>query len=193
MIHGRVTPLRGAAAAHETLTRGATFLAALAERPVIAGGWPEGRQARVRARFLANCLRELDRFLHGLLDELGASAGHVVREDQRNTANKLRAYGVPVTGPVATGGMLVSADEARLRALGRSSACLIHCNGWVRRPDVAGGDTMTVGWREASGPALARYPLGTRLVPGTAEIVDVCGFYDRLGHRLLLTPPAGAA
>ena len=187
MIHGRVTPLRGAAAAHATLTRGATFLAALAERPVIADGWPRGGDARVRARFLANCLRELDRFLHGLLDELGASAGHVVREDQRNTANKLRAYGVP-----AAGGALVSADEARLRALGRSSACLIHCNGWVRRPDVAGGDAMTVGWREASGPALARYALGTRLAPGAAEIIDICGFYDRLGHRLLLTPPAAA-
>ena len=191
MIHGRVTPLRGAAAAHETLTRGATFLAALAERPVIADGWPEGRQARVRARFLANCLRELDRFLHGLLDELGASAGHVVREDQRNTANKLRAYGIPAARATGAGG-LVSADEARLRALGRSSACLIHCNGWVRRPDVAGGDTMTVGWREASGPALARYALGTRLAPGAAEIIDVCGFYDRLGNRLLLTPPAAA-
>ena len=188
MIHGRVTPLRGAAAAHETLIRGATFLAALAERPVIAGGWPEGRQARVRARFIANCLRELDRFLHGLLDELGASAGHVVREDQRNTANKLRAYGVP-----ATGVPLVSADEARLRALGRSSACLIHCNGWVRRPDILGGDTMTVGWREASGSALAQYTLGSRLAPGAAEIIDVCGFYDRLGNRLLLTPPAAPA
>ncbi|GAA0657386.1 hypothetical protein FHT00_002283 [Sphingomonas insulae] len=192
MIHTRVTPLRGAAAAHETLTRGATFLAALAERPVITDGWPEGRQARVRARFLANCLRELDRFLHGLLDELGASAGHVVREDQRNTANKLRAYGVPAAGVFATGGALVSADEARLRALGRSSACLIHCNGWVRRPDVAGGDTMTVGWRETSGPALARYALGTRLAPGAAEIIDVCGFYDRLGDRLLLTSPLAA-
>jgi hypothetical protein len=185
VIHTRVTPLRGAAAAHETLIRGATFLAALATRPVIADGWPRGGDARVRARFLANCLRELDRFLHGLLDELGASAGHVVREDQRNTANKLRAYRVP-----AAGGALASADEARLRALGRSSACLIHCNGWVRRPDVAGGDTMTVGWHEASGPALARYTLGTRLAPGAAEIIDVCGFYDRLGDRLLLTPPA---
>ena len=74
MIHARVTPLRGAAAAHDTLIRGASFLAALAERPVIADGWPEGRDAHVRARFVANCLRELDRFLHGLLDALGASA-----------------------------------------------------------------------------------------------------------------------
>ena len=189
MIHTRVTPLRGAAAAHDTLTRGATFLAALAERPVIADGWPQGPHARTRARFVANCLRELDRFLHGLLDELGASAGHVVREDQRNTANKLRAYGVPVAGPVATGGMLVSADEARLRALGRSSACLIHCNGWVRRPDVAGGSMMTAGWRADVGDELRRYPLGTRLAPGRTEIIDVCRFYDRLGHRLMLALP----
>ncbi len=191
MIHARVTPLRGAAAAHETLSRGATFLAALAERPVIADGWPDGRHARTRARFVANCLRELDRFLHGLLDELGASAGHVVREDQRNTANKLRAYRVPPL-PVAPGDTpsAVQADEARLRALGRSSACLIHCNGWVRRPDVAGGDMMTAGWRGSTGLALARYPLGARLAPGAVEIIDICRFYDRLGDRLILTPAA---
>jgi hypothetical protein len=181
VIHTRVTPLRGAAAAHDTLTRGATFLAALAERPVITDGWPQGAHARTRARFVANCLRELDRFLHGLLDELGASAGHVVREEQRNTANKLRDYGVhPLT---------LGADRARLLALGRSSACLIHCNGVVRRPDVAGGSVMTAGWRATAGDELRRYALGTRLAPGRAEIIDVCRFYDRLGHRLMLAPP----
>ena len=182
MIHARVTPLRGAAAAHDTLTRGATFLAALADRPVITDGWPQGPHARTRARFVANCLRELDRFLHGLLDELGASAGHVVREDQHNTANKLRDYGVALLG--------APADEARLRALGRSSACLIHCNGLVRRPDIAGGSVMTAGWRAAGGDGLRRYPLGARLAPGRAEIIDVCRFYDRLGQRLMLAPPA---
>ena len=180
MIHTRVTPLRGAAAAHDTLTRGATFLAALAERPVIADGWPQGNDARVRARFVANCLRELDRFLHGLLDELAAAAGHIVREGQRNTANKLRDYGVhPLTA---------RADEARLRALGRSSACLVHCNGVVRRADVSGGTVMTAGWHGA-GDALRRYPLGTRITPGRAEIVDVCRFYARLGDQLMLAPP----
>lgn len=185
MIHARVTPLRGAAAAHATLTRGATFLAALAERPVIADGWPQGRDARVRARFVANCLRELDRFLHGLLDELGASAGHVVREEQRNTANKLRDFGLH---PLAA-----RDDQFRLRALGRSSACLIHCDGWVRRPDVSGGAVMTAGWSEPAGEDLRRYPLGTRLAPGSAEIIDICRFYDALGDRLILTPPAARA
>ncbi len=180
MIHSRVTPLRGAAAAHDTLTRGATFLAALAERPVIADGWPQGPQARTRARFVANCLRELDRFLHGLLDELGASAGQTVREEQRNTANKLRDLGVHR--------LAAEEDQRRLRALGRSSACLIHCDGWVRRPDVAGGQVMTAGWSVSSGDALRRYPLGARLVPGSAEIIDICRFYDRLGKRLILTP-----
>jgi hypothetical protein len=185
VIHARVTPLRGAAAAHDTLIRGATFLAALAERPVIADGWPQGPHARTRARFLANCLRELDRFLHGLLDELGASAGHVVRKDQRNTANKLRDYGVH---PLAA-----RDDQARLRALGRSSACLIHCNGWVRRPDVTGGAVMTAGWSATESPDLAQYPLGARLTPGAAEIIDICRFYDGLGDRLILTPPAPPA
>ncbi len=181
MIHTRVTPLRGAAAAHDTLIRGASFLAALAERPVIADGWPEGRDGRVRARFVANCLRELDRFLHGLLDALGASAGHVVREEQRNTANKLRDFGVH---PLAAG-----EDQMRLRALGRSSACLIHCDGWVMRPDVTGGDTMTAGWNGVEGDDLARYPIGARLAPGSAEIIDVCRFYDALGERLIVMPP----
>jgi hypothetical protein len=178
----RVTPLRGAAAAHETLARGASFLAALADRPVIAETWPEGRMARTRARFIANCLRELDRFLHGLLDELGASTGQIVREDQRNTANKLRDFGVH---PLAA-----RDDQHRLRALGRSSACLIHCDGWVRRPDVAGGDTMTAGWSEPVGAALRRYPLGARLAPGRDELIDICGFYDALGDRLLRARPA---
>lgn len=191
MIHARVTPLRGAAAAHDTLIRGATFLAALAERPILAARWPEGLPgpeglpARRRARFVANCLRELDRFLHGLLDELGASAGHVVREDQHNTANKLRDFGVH---PAAAG-----ADQRRLRALGRSSACLIHCDGWVRRPDIDGGDTMTAGWNAADGAALRRYALGMRLTPGPAEIIDICRFYDDLGERLIVMPPAAAA
>lgn len=181
MIHARVPPLRGAAAAHDTLTRGATFLAALAERPVITDGWPQGVHARTRARFVANCLRELDGFLHGLLDALSASAGQVVREDQRNTANKLRNHAVPAVG--------LRADEVRLRALGRSTACLIHCNGWVRRPDIVGGAMMTAGWRTAAGDELRRYPLGTHLAPGRAEIIDVCRFYDRLGQQLMVTPP----
>ncbi len=185
MIHSRVTPLRGTAAAHETLIRGATFLTALADRPVITDGWPKGPDARVRARFVANCLRELDRFLHGLLDALGASAGHVVREDQRNTANKLRDFGVH---PLAE-----RDDQLRLRALGRSSACLIHCDGWVRRPDVAGGDVMTAGWTGNTGVDLRRYPLGARLAPGRDELIDICRFYDRLGDRLIVMPPNAAA
>ncbi|MEI5687979.1 hypothetical protein [Sphingomonas kyungheensis] len=173
----RAAPLQGAAAAHATLTRGATFLAALADRPMLAGHWPDGAAARPRARFVANCLRELDRFLHTLLDELGSSAGQRVDREQRNTANKLRDYG----GPALTAG----ADRLRLLALGRSSACLIHCNGLVRRPDVAGGDGMTAGWRGTAGETLRRYPLGDRLAPGPAELRDVCRFYERLGNGLM--------
>ncbi|MCU6454463.1 hypothetical protein LPN01_10285 [Sphingomonas sp. A2-49] len=183
MIHASVTPLQGTAAAHETLARGAAFLAGFADRPVIADGWPQGPHFRTRARFIANCLRELDRFLHGLLDALGASAGHVVREEQRNTANKLRDF---TLHPLAA-----REDQDRLRALGRSSACLIHCDGWVRRPDVSGGEVMTAGWSVPAGDALRRYPLGTRLAPGRAELVDVCDFYGALGDRLILAQPAG--
>jgi hypothetical protein len=182
VIHAPVTPLPGAAAAHETLARGAAFLAGFADRPVLADGWPQGRHFRTRARFIANCLRELDRFLHGLLDELGASAGHVVREDQRNTANKLRDFSMH---PLAA-----LEDQDRLRALGRSSACLIHCDGWVRRPDVSGGAVMTAGWSDPAGDSLRRYALGTRLAPGRDELVDVCDFYGALGDRLIVTQPA---
>ena len=107
-----------------------------------------------------------------------------MREEQRNTANKLRDFGVH---PLAA-----RQDQARLRALGRSSACLIHCDGWVRRPDVTGGDMMTAGWNRSAGDRLARYPIGARLAPGSAEIIDICRFYDGLGERLIVMPPGMA-
>ena len=154
--------------AHATLTRAASFWAGQADR---WGDWDEPRAA-VRARYTANCLRELDGFLRLLLDELAPAPDR----RQRNTANKLDAFaassGYPLGGAV------------RLRAIGRSAGCLLHCAGWVRRPDVTSGGWMTAGWREPAGPTLQRYPMGDRLRPGPAEISDVCGFFLRVGEAV---------
>ena len=154
--------------AQATLTRAAAFWAIEADR---LGGWNEPG-GDIRARYTANCLRELDGFLRVLLDELAPGSDR----RQRNTANKLDAF--------ALGSGYPRGDAARLRAIGRSAGCLRHCAGWVRRPDVTAGAWMTAGWPEARGATLQRYALGDRLRPGAAEITDICGFFVRVGEGL---------
>jgi hypothetical protein len=129
----------------------------------------------VQARFLGNCLGELDRFLHVLMDEVAPGLGAAPAPLQRNAANKLAALGpgVPDLGPT----------RLRLRALGRSRACLFHCRGVVSRADAPGLRWMTAGW---PGPdaALRRYDLGEQLSPAAADMADIALFYDRLADQL---------
>lgn len=162
-----------ATAAGATLARAASFWAGQGDR--LGATWHEP-DAAVRARYTANCFRELDGFLRLLLDELAPEPA----PKRRNTANKLGAMALD---GAPTGGV-PAADCARLRAIGRSAACLFHLGGWVRRPDVAAGGWMTAGWPEADGQALRRYELGDRLRPGAADVANVCGFYLRVGEAV---------
>jgi hypothetical protein len=154
--------------AHVTLTRAASFWRDRADR---LDHWNEPASA-VQARYTANCFRELDGFLRTLLEAVAPDTGPA----QRNTANKLGALTLARGTPPA--------DAVRLRAIGRSTACLFHCAGWVRRPDVAAGTWMTAGWPERDGQRLRRYPLGDRLRPRSRDVIDVCGFFLRVGEAV---------
>lgn len=134
---------------------------------------------------LGNGLRELDRFLSVLIDEVAAATTLdadrlALLRSRRNTANKLRM----LHDTLGRG----SPDHRRLRALGRSRDCLFYCGGTVRRADNRQGASMTAGWparSTANGMALARSPLGSRLQIDHHDIDDICRFYDRIADELL--------
>lgn len=161
-----------AAAAGATLVRAASFWAQRSGQ--LGAIWHEP-DAVVRTRYLANGFRELDGFLCLLLDEVAPGP----KPRRRNAANRLGAI---ARDGFATGDV-VAADCDRLRAIGRSVACLFHLSGWVRRPDVAAGGWMTAGWPDADG-GLRRYPLGDRLRPVAGDVADVCRFYLRIGKAV---------
>lgn len=134
-----------------------------------------------RCKVIGNSLRELDRFLNLLIDEIAA----IILEPgisadlkrQRNTPNKLRA--------VRAAMVLPSPDHARLRAIGRSRDCLFHCGGIVRRGDLRGDIAMTAGWSRADAAAPARVAMGERLSVGADELAETCRFYDGVVRDLL--------
>ncbi len=166
--------------AFTTLKRGTRFLTALAAEPRLTRPWPDGRDRGVRARFFANCLGELDRFLHILMDETAPALSVAPAPDQRNAANKIAC----LTGEAAT-----TPDRRRLRALGRTRACLWHCHGLVRRPDAPDASWMTAGWPHPRTATLQRYRLGEHLAPAGAELADVSLFYEQLAERLIAVAP----
>ena len=144
-------------------------------------------------RTVGNALRELDRFLSILVDEVAHAIGlpeadRLRLSRQRNTANKLRAI------YRALG--LASVHHDRLRAMVRCSACLLYCAGTVRRADARGGEGMTVAWPGRS-PDDDRPPprlmIGDRLVVEATDLADIGRFYaaaaidlQRAGDNLLL-------
>jgi hypothetical protein len=79
---------------------------------------------------------------------------------------------------------ILAADVVRLRALGRSRACLWHCHGLVRRPDLNGGAWMTAGWSIPASTQLRRYALGEHLTPSGRELIDVSAFYHQLARKV---------
>ncbi len=137
------------------------------------------------SKVLGNSLRELDRFLSVLIDEVAATANLAddalaLLRTRRNTANKLRMLHDTLGRD--------SPDHRRLRALGRSRDCFVHCGGRVRRADTRVGSAMTAGWPVRSRDSkamLAVMPLGSRLDIDRADIADICRFYDRIADKLL--------
>lgn len=160
------------ALAYTTLTNGTRFLRDRAIPATLAAPWPESGIDPVRARYLGNCLAELDRFLLVLFDALGPAE----RQPGRNAANRLIVHRVPDPS--------LQEDQWRLRALGRSRACLRYCGGVVRRSDDRFVPWMTAGWTDPQTALLQRYALGSRLAPGSAELIGICQFYDALAAGL---------
>jgi len=166
--------------AFATLNRGAAFLGAGLR------GAREGDVHTVaapisgphRAKVIANGLRELDRFLNLLIDEALRAQGQMVFPGQRNTANKLAIY-------CAAHGRRDD-HGARLRALGRSRACLLHCGGRVLRGDRRGAASMTAGWPELPGTQtpLRRFRIGEMLVISAYDLADIGDFYHRLAREI---------
>jgi hypothetical protein len=172
------------ARADATLRSGARFLAAGLQA---AGGDARSAPApitgRYRAKVIGNGLRELDRFLNVLLDEVAIAAGRPASPAERNTANKLRALLPEAAQP--------RGEHARLRALGRARDCLFYCGGVVTRGDAAGSTWLTVGWsdaRDRAGP-LTRFRVGERLAITGEDVADICHFYLAIATRLTAATP----
>lgn len=175
-----------------TLRRGAAFFGdglrtakgGGARSPVSLPPGSVGVAGRCDHKVIGNGLRELDRFLSVLIDEVAGAlpprhvdTGSLAR--QRNTPNKLRALHTAMGRP--------SPDHDRLRAIGRSRDCLFYCDGIVTRSDSRHGGTMTVGWPcgEHAGGLGRSIAIGERLVVTPANLVWISAFYDRLAMDLV--------
>jgi len=166
-------PIRNAAVdrAHDTLRRGARFLGAgLSALPDECGGVTAGYRAKV----LGNGLRELDRFLNILIEEVAHACGVPGPPNERNTANKLRR----LRGALRIG----DADHGRLTALGRSRDCLFHCSGRVGRGDRPGDSMITAGW---PGNTPHRVAVGGELILAAGELAEICDFYVVIADSLV--------
>lgn len=172
---------------HATLERGTLRFAEWAAG--IDGPLPSAFAAMpaLRPLVIANGLRELDRFLNHLLDALAMRQGRPAPPERLSTSARLAVLRAPLGVPPA--------DEARLRALGRTRDCLFFCAGVVRRGDLRGGRSMTIGWPVSGDPAgrLARVPVGQTIRVARAEIESVCRFYRRIGNALLAADARAAS
>jgi hypothetical protein len=166
--------------AYQTLQRGTRMLAELAAGATLAGPWPDRTATCSRTRFVGNCLRELDRFLIVLMNEMADAPDAPSAPLPRNAALRIAA--------MAADRWDSSADERRLRALGRTTASFNYCRGVALRPDAVDGEWMTSGWIEPSTRTLKRYRLGERLAPSGQDLVGVSLFYRRLADRVVGAP-----
>lgn len=164
--------------AHLTLRRGTTFVSGSARRGAY-GPAANMLHDDTAVRMLGNGLRELDRFLTVLIEEVASSLGAVGHDRQafarlRNTANKLRAVRAMMG--------LSSPDDRWLRAVGRLRVCLHHCRGEDRRPEsrdaflLAGCDVI-----ERVGAGTIRRTIV--LTPPALEAIS--GGYRRMGDELV--------
>lgn len=167
------------------LLRAADCLSAVATEGSLSHPWPRGDAAGVRARYVANCLRELDTFLKGVLNEVAPT--RIGQPREHNAANRVERL-LSATTPAPTLTTLrmpgVTTDADRLRALGRSRACLWHCHGLVRRADRPEVAWMSAGWCASGSTRLRRYDVGERMRPDGRELAGVAAFYHDLAGRI---------
>jgi hypothetical protein len=182
--HGVIASIGiGVRQAHATLLDAMRFLACGLSRP--GQDVPRAIDGRYRSKVIGNGLRELDRFLSIMIDEvaatidLGETELHFLR-GRTNTANKLGLINAALTRD--------HPDHARLRALGRSRDCLFLGDGLVRRADERHGSSMTAGWPASGGGedgVMMTMAIGSRLEADMIDIDRVCRFYGRLADDLL--------
>jgi len=146
---------------------------------------------RTFSRLTGNRLRELDRFLSVLLDEVARAWGGEGHDGRafarwRNTPRKLgHVHALTGTG-IEAGARAV----ARLRAIGRLSACLHHCAGTIHIPGLHRDLLLAEGWAaDAPAPAI-RSPDVLRLSP--QAIGAIGAFYRALGDGLVESLPRRA-
>jgi len=162
--------------AYRTLCRGARFFAG----PMGQGATrPESAvpiSHRHRSKWIGNGLRELDRFLHHLLDAVAHAHGLGAAPGQRNSANKLRA----LHAALGHG----EDDHGRLVGLGGTRACLFHFDGILRGHAMAAACWTGLG-RSGTAPAPET---GTMLVILPADLQCVAHFYRGLADDLVQCP-----
>lgn len=159
--------------AYRTLCRGAGFFAS----PAGQGAPPPEIAApishRHRSKWIGNGLRELDRFLHHLLDAVAHAHGLGAAPNQRNSANKLHALREALGR--------CGDDHARLLALGATRACLFYCDGILRSPAMAAACWTGLG---RSSLSAAPEP-GAMLVILPADLQCVGRFYQELADDIV--------
>ncbi|NIJ35285.1 hypothetical protein [Sphingomonas oligoaromativorans] len=172
------TPSIGIERAHLTLRDAAAFLGSGLGR----SQWTPVR-GRYRAKMIGNGLRELDRFLNILLDEVALAAGWPSADVRALT--RLHNTGLKLDAVCVRLGMQRD-DQARLRALGRCRDTLFYCDGRVQRGDTRHMPRLTMGWPEdtISEGAAADLPVGDYLAITADQIAWVCRFYARIGGEL---------
>lgn len=131
---------------------------------------------RQRSKWIGNGLRELDRFLHHLLDAAAHSHGMAPAPRQRNSANKLHGF----RHALGRSGD----DHARLLALDGTRACLFYCDGILRSSAMAEACWTGLGRRQMLAPA----EKGARLVILPADLQCVGEFYHGLADDLVRCP-----
>lgn len=169
------------AQAAATLRRGTDFIAAGLQSPPGRG---TTRAATGNSKVIGNGLREIDRFLSILIDAVADglvvdAADRRTLRSQRNTARKLTALRTTLA--------LASPDDAALRAIGRSRACLFHTAGIVRHAGPHSAPTHGWAHPDAATAVLppARFAIGDRLDVSIADLRRIGRFYDRIADDLL--------
>lgn len=159
--------------AYRTLCRGARFFAS---RPGQGTAPPEivvPISHRHRSKWIGNGLRELDRFLHHLLDAVAHAHGLGAASGRQSSAAKLGA----LRATLGRG----DEDHARLLALGSARACLFHCDGILRSPAMAAACWTGLG---RYGTPSAPEP-GTMLVIAVEDLHSIGQFYHKLADDLV--------
>ncbi|HEY0622807.1 hypothetical protein [Sphingomonas sp.] len=165
------------ARANMTLRRSADFFSFSLARSSAPTSAVQPISHQLRSRVIGNGLRELDRFLNILIDQVASRRHLPTAPGQRNTANKLQAFWSDIG--------VTSDGHVRLRALGRSRDCLFHCDGIARRADVGNAGVMTLGWPDENG-LLQIAPLGSPIIVKPADLQNVRAFYGQLADDLRL-------